>query len=91
MPLAEHSENGGRYYRLKWKEKKNMKLGRGIRAETRAFLGMHIKIKTCSPHCWPGNVCILSIQAIRMREKKIASEVIAVSCGPAKSEVGIKQ
>lgn len=28
-----------------------------------------------------------SFQAVRMKEKKLASEIIAVSCGPAKSEV----
>ena len=28
-----------------------------------------------------------SLQAVRLKEKGIASEIIAVSCGPAKSEV----
>ena len=29
-------------------------------------------------------------QAVRLKEKGIASEIVAVSCGPAKSEVKIK-
>ena len=33
------------------------------------------------------NYISLNFQAIRLKEKKIASEVVAVSLGPAKSEV----
>lgn len=28
-------------------------------------------------------------EAVRMKEKKIASEIIAVSCGPAQAQVGL--
>lgn len=30
-------------------------------------------------------------EAVRMKEKKLASEVIAVSCGPSQAQVSIKK
>lgn len=38
--------------------------------------------------CWKQTVSFLCVwQAVRLKEKGIASEIVAVSCGPAKSEV----
>ena len=45
------------------------------------FLLTTIAIRLCK------KLLLHSLQAVRLKEKGIASEIIAVSCGPAKSEV----
>lgn len=45
------------------------------------FLPTSIEVTLCK------KLFLCSLQAVRLKEKGIASEIIAVSCGPAKSEV----
>lgn len=48
----------------------------------------HLPYVPCVVQCCYARFCFfVELQAVRLKEKGVASEIVAVSCGPAKSEV----